>query len=546
MSTQPPPYSPPPFSYDPRQQAKFARQQMKAQANAQRAAFRAQRDLYRYQSRAYRRSSILGPLMVLAAGIIILLIRMGRIPLGEFSLWYGRWWPVLLVGAGLILVAEWVFDQSQSNPDGTPYVRRGIGGGAIVLIIFLAISGAMVSHVRNLRDNFANTFSLDPDSIDEFFGEKHESSETVDTPFPAGSSLVISNSHGDVTIVGKSDDNKVHIVVNKQIYSSSSDAGSKASQLTPQITQSGSVVNVSIPWLRGGTANLDVTIPDFGETTITNDHGDVAVSGLHAPVTITANHGSVELNSITGAVSTHINNHDSTFNAHTITGDVSVRGQADDMTITDVSGQVTFEGEFYGDTHMERLRGPISFHTSRTQLNLGRLDGELNISPKSDLTADRISGPTTLKTRSRNVTFDRVAGDVDISNSNGSVDISGAPPLGNITVQSKDGAVNVTVPEHSDFTVDAETKGGEIESDLSLKSIDNGKTSSVSGTIGKGGPHITIRTTHLDVGIHQKAIAPLAPPAPPAPPAAAPLAKPVRPAPAPAPLAPPAKPSSTI
>jgi DUF4097 and DUF4098 domain-containing protein YvlB len=538
MSTQPPPYSPPPFGYDPRQQARFMREQMKMQARAQKAAFRAQRDLYRYQFRGYRRSSILGPFLVLAAGIIILLIRMGRIPMAQFGIWYGRWWPVLLVGAGLILVAEWAFDQSQShtNPDGTPYVRRGIGGGAITLIIFLALSGAIVHHIDTYHDDIARTFSLDPDSIDEFFGDKHEMSEPVEAPFPVGTSFVLDNPHGNVTIVGKSDDNKVHITVNKEIFSSSdSDADSKASQLSPHISQSGTVLTVSVPWLRGGTANLDVTVPDFAETTITANQGDIAVSGLHAPVTITANHGSVELNSITGAVSARINNRDSDFVAHTVTGDVSVRGHADDMTITDVTGRVSFDGEFYGDTHMERLRGPVSFHTNRTQLNLGRLDGQLDISPKSDLTADRISGPTSLKTRSRNITFDRIAGDIDIANSDGSVDITGAPPLGNVTVQNKDGAVNLTVPEHSNFSIDADTKGGEIESDLGLKPTDGDNRSSISGAIGHGGPHIAIHTTHLDVGIHQRAVEPIAPPAPPAPPALPKPAPPTKPAPPPTP-----------
>lgn len=547
MATQPPPYGPPPFGFDPRQQARFVREQMKAQARVQKAAFRVQRDLYRYQSRVYRRSSILGPLMILVAGIVILLIRMGRIPLAEFSFWYGRWWPILLVGAGLILVAEWVFDQWQSNPDGTPYLRRGIGGGAIVLLVFLAVSGAAVNRIRDYHDDFWNGLSVNADSMDEFFGQRHEMSETVDTPFAAGSSLVLSNPHGDITIVGKSDDHQVHIVVKKQVYSSSdSDANSKASQLTPQVTQSGSIVNVTIPFLRGATANLDVTVPDFGETTITDDHGDVAVSGIHAPVTITANHGNIELNSITGAVAAHINHRDATFTAHGITGEVSVRGSANDMTITDVTGQVLFDGEFYGDTHMERLHGPISFHTSRTQLSLGRLDGELNISPKADLTADRITGPSRFKTRSRNITLDRIAGDVDIANSNGSVDITGAAPLGDITVQSSNGEVNVTVPEHSDFTVNAETEGGAIDNNLNLKPVDSGKSSSISGNIGKGGPHISIHTTHLDVGIHQKAIAPLAPPATPAPPALAPPAKPVRPPPAPEPQRPNAKPTKTV
>ena len=474
MASYPPPPPNQPFGYDPKQQARMAREQLKANLRAQRAAFRAQRDIYRYQTRAAivgnRRSSILGPLIVLAAGILILLIRLGRVPLSGFADWYSRWWPLFLVGAGLILVAEWAFDQ-RPRPEGTPYVRRGIGGGAIVLIIFLAISGAVVNQLRDLHEGFLQNFSFDPDSIDQFFGEKHEMTSTADTAFPTGGSLQISNPHGDVTIVGKSGDNQVHVTVNKQIYSSSdADANSKSNLLTPRISQSGNIVTVSLPWLRGGTADLDITVPDLGDTTVTADHGDIAISGMHAPITVTANHGNVELNAITGAVSAHLNNRDSTFTAHQITGDVALRGNANDITITDASGQVSLEGEFYGDTHFERLHGPVTFHTSRTQLNLGRLDGEVNISPHADLTATKFTGPTVLKTRSRNITLDSATGDVEVTNSDGSVDITSLPPIGNIQVENKNGEINLSVPLHSNFTVNADTKGGEINNNLNLQS----------------------------------------------------------------------------
>ena len=529
MASYPPPPPNQPFGFDSKQQARMAREQLKAQLRAQKAAFRAQRDLYRYQTRAAllsnRRSSILGPIIILTAGVLILLIRLGRISLGSFTDWYGRWWPLFLVGAGVLLVAEWAFDQLP-RPEGTPYVRRGIGGGAIFLLILLALTGASINHFRTFNDGFAQNFSLDPDTFNEFFGEKHEMSEPLTAAFPAGSALVVDNPHGNITIAGKSDDNQLHITVNKRIFSQSdSDADSKAQQISPHISQSGNTVSVNVPSLNGATADLDITVPDLGETTVNANHGDIAISGMHAPITVTANHGDIELNSITGAVSAHINHRDSSFTAHHITGAVALRGNANDVTITDVSGQVSLEGDFYGDTHFERLQGPTSFHTSRTQLNLARLDGEVNISPHSDLTASRVTGPTILKTRSRNITLDSVAGDVDVTNSDGSVDLTGFPPLGNVNIENKNGEINLSVPTHSNFTLDAETKGGEISNNLNLTSSNSNNRASVNGSVGHGGPHVNLHTTHLDINIREKDIAP--PPVPTIPPV--PQPKPVLP-----------------
>ena len=531
MAGYPPSYPPPsngPYGYDAKTQARMAREQMKAQLRAQKAAFKAQRDLYRYQTRsalmANRRSSILTPIIILTVGVVVLLIRLGRIQFGTFADWYSRWWPVLLVLAGVVLVAEWAFDQIPAS-DGAPQVRRRVGGGAIFLLILLALTGASFQGFRDHQDLFSKGFVINGDDFNEFFGEKHEMSSISEAPFQAGSTLEIDNPHGDVTIVGKSGDDKIHITVNKQIYSSSdSDADAKGEQFTPHIDQNGSSVRVTMPSVNGAISDLDITVPESADTSVTANHGDVAISGVHAPVNVTANHGDVEINSVIGAVTAHINHRGNTFAAHNITGNVSVQGHADDMTVTDVTGQTSLEGEFYGDTHFERLRGPVNFHTSRTQLNLVRLDGELNISPHSDLTGDQITGPTLLKTRSRNVTFDRITGDVDVTNSDGSVDLTGAPPLGNVSVENKNGEVNITVPRHANFSVDAETKGGEISNDLNLKPVTSDNRATLTGSVGSGGPRITVHTTHLDIGIHEKETAPLAPPAPPAPPA--PAAKP--------------------
>jgi hypothetical protein len=86
-------------------------------------------------------------------------------------------------------------------------------------------------------------------------------------------------------------------------------------------------------------------------------------------------------------------------------------------------------------------RRPIHFHTSRTDFQLARLDGEVEISPDSDLSADQALGPVVLTTRNRNITLDRIAGDVSVTNRNGSVDLTAAPAIGNINIEDRNGSV---------------------------------------------------------------------------------------------------------
>ena len=168
--------------------------------------------------------------------------------------------------------------------------------------------------------------------------------------------------------------------------------------------------------------------------------------------------------------------------------------------------------------HLERTSGPLHFHTSRVDLQLARVDGELEISPNADLTADQIVGPVVLNTRNRNITLERVAGDLSITNRNGSVTVTAAPPLGNITIENRNSPVDLTLPTDAGFTVQAETSNADLDNDFGLSVSSEDSHPRINGTVGKGGPAIRISTTQADLSLHRGNIAPLTPPLPPAPP----------------------------
>jgi DUF4097 and DUF4098 domain-containing protein YvlB len=535
MAGYPPPYPPPPgppFGYDSREQARYARRQIQDQIRAQKAAFRAQRMMYKAQTRAMRRSSILGPLLVISIGVLLLLLRLGGVPAATFFELYGHWWPLIFVAAGVVLLLEWAFDH-RSHEEGVPYVRRGLGGGVVFLLILMAVTGASIEGIHS-GQFFTGNWHIDDDNLGAVFGDRHEYEQEIDQPFPNGSTLNIQNPHGDVTIVGKSDDNKVHIVVNKQIYSwSGNDASSRSDELSPRVTVSGTAINVVVPQLESAQADLAITLPDNGQTTIIANHGTINVSDMKAPVNATANHGDVEVDRIASAVTVHLNNNGSSFTAHDVQGDVTLRGHADDLNITDVTGSVSLEGEFWGDAHLEHLAGPVAFRTNRTQFTVGKLDGMVDISPDEELTGSQIVGPTELRTRSRNIALERVTGSVNIVNSNGTVDLTSANPVGNVSIENQKGEVTVTVPEHAGVTVESSTKDGAIQDDLDNTNIEEQPNANHSTTVGDGAAHLTIHTTHADINIHKAVVEPPAPPAPTpaAPPAPTPhAAKPAKPA----------------
>jgi DUF4097 and DUF4098 domain-containing protein YvlB len=488
---------------------------------AQRDAIRAQRDQVRFQMRSLRRGSVLGPILLITIGVLFLLIESGRLDHQRIWGWYGHWWPLLLVVAGVVLLAEWTFDQYHLRDPQRPPYRRSIGGGVFTLLLILGIVGYIASNVNGPLSGHSRLFPgwhVDPDSFDEFFGDKHESDQTLDLAFPPGGSVAVVDPRGDVTIEGSSDDGRVHITEHKEVYAhSDTDADSKAQQLSPAVASQGPVISINIASIEGARTDLVLTVPAAAAININANRGDIHIASIKAPVAATANHGDIELSAITGAATAHINSGDSSISAHSMGGGIAIEGRAQDVTLSDITGAVSISGEFFGTTHVEHINGPIHFHTSRTDFQVARLDGEAEISPRSDLSANQALGPVILTTSNRNISLYRIDGDIAVTDRNGSIELTAAPPLGTITLEDRNGSVKLVLPEHAVFSAQANTTNGEVYTDFPLSTSGSESHKSLTGSVGTGGPQVRITTTNGDLTIDKGTVLPL-PPLPPAPP----------------------------
>ena len=210
-----------------------------------------------------------------------------------------------------------------------------------------------------------------------------------------------------------------------------------------------------------------------------------------------------------------MHNDDASFSAHSVTGPVTLDGRIGDINVSDVHGDVLLQAATSGELHVQRVDGGVHFLTHRTDFQIARLDGELSLDSGSDLTADQMLGPVVLKTNDRNISLERVQGNVTVANTNGSVVVTSALPLGTITVKNRRGSVDVGVPAAAGFTVQASTKHGSMEDDFDLPKSGSEDYPQLSGTVGHGGPTISIDTTDGDVTLRKSSVEPL-PPVPPA------------------------------
>jgi DUF4097 and DUF4098 domain-containing protein YvlB len=217
----------------------------------------------------------------------------------------------------------------------------------------------------------------------------------------------------------------------------------------------------------------------------------------------------------------HARMNDGNFSAHAIEGQVFLNGHAEDVTLSEIKSQATLDGEFFGDTHLEQMGGPVHFHSTRTSIEMPRLGGDLTLD-SDDLTANQAGGPVRIMTRSKNIELTQASGDLHIENSDGDVNVSVAPPVGNVEISNRTGGLTLTVPENTNFAVSGNTSSdNDLETDFPLSVTTNGDQKVISGTVGKGGVKLDLSTTHGNLELRKgsgEEVAPV-PPAPPANPA---------------------------
>ncbi len=489
MAANPPPY-PPPYS------SRDARRQARDQWRAQRDQMRAQRRYWR-QAYGYRRSSIVGPCLLVAIGVIALLLETGHLSAGGFWDWYGRWWPSLLILVGLVSLAEYFWDRNN------PYAGYRSVGSVAFLIILLAFFG-WGTHGHW----WLNQFNDDGDDFFSMMGEEHDNDVQIDQSIPDGGSLTVQNARGDVTITA-SEDAQMHLRAHQVIHSSDKDAAGIFDQVKPKIVTSGSGAVITVPGRNGARVDLTIQVPEKTSATVNTTHGDVTVEGLKNSADVTSQHGDVKFDGITGDVHTRMNHGD--LSAHEISGHALVEGHVDDVTLSEIKGQVVLDGDFVGDTHLEQVGSTIHFHTTRTDLDIQRLGGDLTMD-SSDLTANQLYGPVRIVTRSKNIDLTQVTGDTHIETSDGDVNVVATRPLGNMQISNRTGSLTLTVPEDASFVVNASTtEDDELESDFPLQRSSSGDRRTLQGTVGHGGVRLDLSTSHGNLQLKQGSSAPMPP-----------------------------------
>ena len=449
---------------------------------------------------AYRRGSIFWALTLIAVGGLFLYQNFNPV----IHPWQilAKFWPVLIIFWGLSKLIDYI--QAQAHPETAP--PSLFSGSEVILLLLILVLGTVVSRLV-LRPWHewprAMGINVDDEDFAGLFLNSFTYTKTVSVAVKPQPHFVLANRRGDVEVSG-ANRSDIEAVVKETIRAENDAEAKKLSdQLKYEIVEQAGHYQLqsnldSLP-NSGRTVRLDLTlnVPTTTSTEITAQRGEISLEGLHGDQTLTANHGDLRVSQVEGLIRVHKSG--GMTEMRKVKGNVELDGRGQDVEISDATGTVTVNGEYPGTIQFRNIAQTLRFTSSRTDLTVQNLKGQLNMEMGS-LDASDVEGPFEISTREKDITLTGFSHSVKIVDTNGSINLRTAvAPTHPIEVDSKKGEIELTLPPNSSFEIDATSHHGEVESDFSsptLKIANEGETPSITGSYGKGGPSIRLITAY--------------------------------------------------
>ncbi len=463
-----------------------------------------------------RRASLIGPIVLIVIGTLFLLNNM----LPELSVidFVANWWPVALIGWGLLRVVE----LTRWKSEGRPLPQNGVSGGEWTFIVFLCLAGSAVFTAHQYRDRWPVRFSNGGLDV---LGESFDYPQAEQVLAEAGKTprVLIENLRGTARIVG-ADGDGVKASGRMTVRSfQQSDAEKVSGDCKLQIVRQGDLIVVRTnqdraPSSSKVTADLEITVPRGATVEARGRYGDFEIVDIGGAVTVDSDNAGVRIANAGGAVKVNTRNSD-IIRVANAKSTVEISGRGQDVELESVAGQVTVNGSYRGEMTFRNLAKPVRVEDQRAELRCERIPGTVSMS-RGEFSGNDVVGPVILRGQSKDVELSNFTESLEVSVDRGDIDIRpGRMPLGKMDVKTRGGNITLALPDAAKFSVEATTARGEADNSYGepLRQDRSGKTAKIEGTVGVG-PVLRLHTERGTVHVLKGGAAVPVPPVPPAPP----------------------------
>jgi DUF4097 and DUF4098 domain-containing protein YvlB len=182
--------------------------------------------------------------------------------------------------------------------------------------------------------------------------------------------------------------------------------------------------------------------------------------------------------------------------------DLEKTGTDDERDVTNVVSTRT-DGRLTVETELDSrpfggLLGPNTAHVSMAIQCPSDATVEHVETTNGDLRVRNVAGPVEIETTNGDITASGLDSVGDVSSTNGDIDVTVLAIEDDVAIESVNGEIDAALGPDLNADVRAETTVGEVtvDGDFGLASDDDTTGGSVSGTLGDGGPELSIESTN--------------------------------------------------
>jgi hypothetical protein len=358
------------------------------------------------------------------------------------------WWPVILISLGIEILVRQVWIGRQGSTSTPSWDRASI---ALLVIICILMGGGY--WVFGPSGSLGVSWAFEQGFIPPVEVELHPNDALSDL---SGVEILEISSHGgrggNITIRGETDGQSDRIEVNSLVTQpgpTAEKAAALAKEWDIRIEKTGKTAlihvkrPINVSSRMAGRFDLDIRVPSDITIKVDNQHGSVTVRNV------------------------------ATCSVNNRFGEVDIEGVRGNVTVTNAHGQVS-------------VTGPAEGTVDGAKIVVGNEFGPVNIIDPGC--------------------------PIMVTNKHNEVDVWWTSRLyGNNQIYNEFGPVRIALPAEASLELDAETRYGEIQvgpyfqDQIHVHERDRSSSAQVAqGTIGEGGPRLTLRNEHGEILIDSR------------------------------------------
>ena len=441
------------------------------------------------------RHSVTGPLLLVGVGVVLLLHNFApdvRI--------YASYWPFAIVAVGIFGLMEVLFHASRGNP----IPPRPISSWVWVLGVIVAM-GAW-----GYRRNGIHLGRLEASGIN-LLGTSYDYDVNATSTESGISRVVLENMKGNINVRGNAGGRGDSFTVtgHRSIRAYNKVEADQANAGTIKLDRRGDTLVIHAQLndqgrVTASSSDLDIVVPGGVTIEARDRNGDLAVDDITGGVEVSNGRGEIRLNNIGKDVKIETRR-SGLIRVTNVLGNLDMSGSGDEVQVEHIAGLVSINGKYSGTLEFRALAKQFHFESDVTDLRAVAVPGSL-VLDLAELKVRGVTGPFRFQTKTRDVEMEDVSGVVDIMLDRGDVRFSGGPVLPKLDVHTRNGDVNLILPEGAPFELKAATGQGEVENDygIGVTTETSGRAATAKGSSGSKGPQLVVMTDRGTVSIKKK------------------------------------------